>query len=105
MNPVTVIRARGAIPKIDEVGNLTLDLSRVPQSLRAEVVELARQHKPAIINELLRWAAGDPSPVSDDWQCPSGYARHREYWTSAYGLKICTICHPGPCKGGSTWKQ
>lgn len=65
------------------------------------ILSLVRENKDAIIREL----AGVSVVPPDDWQCPSGYARHREYWTSAYGLKICTICHPGPCKGGSTWKQ
>lgn len=94
MNAVTVIRARGAIPRIDVAGNLALDLSAVPQPLRPEVVDLARQHKTAIINELTGGPSG--SPASAMWQCPSGYARHREFWVSDYGLKICAICHPGP---------
>ena len=104
MNAVTIIRARGAIPKIDTAGNLALDLSAVPQPLRAEVVDLARQHKTAIINELTGGPSGSPAP-SDPWECPTGYARHREFWTSDYGLRICSICHPGPVKGGATWKQ
>ena len=28
---------------------------------------------------------------SKDWACPLG---HREFWVSAYGLKICAKCHP-----------
>ena len=105
MNAVTAIRARGAIPKIDTAGNLALDLSAVPQPLRAEVVDLARQHKSAIINELTGGPSGSPAPSSDQWQCPTGYARHREFWVSDYGLKICAICHPGPVNGGAAWRQ
>jgi len=105
MNAVTAIRARGVIPRIDVAGNLALDLSAVPQPLRAEVVDLARQHKTAIINELTGGPSGSPAPSSDQWQCPTGYARHREYWVSDYGLKICSICHPFPSKGGTSWRQ
>lgn len=105
MNAVTAIRARGAIPKIDAAGNLALDLSAVPQPLRAEVVDLARHHKSAIINELTGGPSGSPAPSSSQWECPTGYARHREFWTSDYGLRICSICHPGPVKGGAAWTQ
>ena len=103
MNPVTTIRARGAIPRIDAAGNLALDLSRVPKSLRPEVVDLARQHRTDIIDELRGGPAG--SPHSTAWDCPTGYARHREFWTSEYGIRICSICHPQTVKGGATWKQ
>lgn len=105
MNAVTVIRARGAIPKLDAAGNLALDLSQVPQPLRAEVIDLARQHKTAIVNELTGGPVGSPAPSPDQWQCPTGYARHRESWVSHYGLRICSICHPGPSKGGAPWRQ
>ena len=105
MNAVAIIRSFGAAPRLDESGHLALDLSQVPQSLRAEVVDLARQHKTAIINELTGEPAGSPAPSSDQWQCPTGYARHREFWVSDYGLKICSICHPGPVKGGASWRQ
>ena len=104
MNAVAVIRSHGATPRIDAAGNLALDLSRVPKSLRAEVVALARQHKTDIINELRGGPSGSPSP-SDPWECPTGYTRHREFWTSAHGLRICSICHPQPTERGATWKQ
>ncbi len=105
MNAVAIIRARGAIPRLDVAGNLALDLSVVPQPLRAEIVDLARQHKAAIINELTGGPSGSPAQASSQWQCPTGYARHREFWVSDYGLKICSICHPGPDKGGTSWRQ
>ena len=54
MNPVTLIRSLGATPKIDEAGRLTLDLSRVPQDQRPEVVAMAKQHKAEIIRELTK---------------------------------------------------
>lgn len=69
------------------------------------VVRLVREHKTAILNELTGEPSGSPAPSSDPWECPTGFARHREYWISDYGLKICAICHPGPGKGGATWKQ
>lgn len=105
MNAVTVIRSRGAIPRIDESGHLTLDLSQVPHDQRPEVVALAKQHKTAILEELTGGPSGSPAPSSDPWECPTGYARHREFWTSDYGLRICSICHPGPGKGGAAWRQ
>ncbi len=101
MNAVTVIRARGAIPHIDAAGNLALDLSHVPKSLRAEVVALARQHKGDIINELRGGPSGSPVP-SIPWACP---LEHREFWLSDYGLKVCAKCHPRPVKGGAAWTQ
>jgi hypothetical protein len=52
MTPVTLIRSLGATPKIDDSGRLTLDLSRVPQDQRPEVVALAKQHKDALVREL-----------------------------------------------------
>lgn len=103
MNATSIIRSRGATPRIDEAGHLALDLARVPHDQRAEVVALAKRHKKAIIREL----TGEPSssPTSDEWECPTGYARHREFWTSEYGLRICSICHPQSVKEGATWKQ
>ncbi|NCC04831.1 MAG: hypothetical protein EOM37_12520 [Proteobacteria bacterium] len=105
MNAVAIIRSFGATPRLDESGHLALDLSQVPQPLRAEVVDLARQHKTAIINELRGGPTGSPALSPDQWECPTRYARHREYWISDYGLKICSICHPGPNKGGASWRQ
>lgn len=52
MTPVALIRSLGATPKIDDSGRLTLDLSRVPQDRRPEVVALAKQHKDALVREL-----------------------------------------------------
>jgi len=69
----------------------------------AAVLPLLQEHKTAIIKELTREFSGSPSPAS--WQCPTGYARHRESWVSDYGLRICSICHPGPSKGGTSWRQ
>jgi len=71
----------------------------------AAVLPLLQQHKADIINELRGGPAGSPAPSSDQWQCPTGYARHREFWVSDYGLRICSICHPGPSKGGESWRQ
>ena len=70
----------------------------------AAILPLLRENKADIINELRGGSSGSPSP-SDPWECPTGYARHREFWTSAHGLRICSICHPQPVKGGATWKQ
>ena len=36
-----------------------------------------------------------PITTSQDWACPLG---HREFWISAYGLRICSTCHPKPEK-------
>lgn len=69
------------------------------------ILQLLRQYKTDIINELTGGPLGSPAPSSDPWECPTRYARHREFWTSDYGLKICSICHPGPAKGGTAWKQ
>jgi len=69
----------------------------------AAVLPLLQEHKAAIINELTRKRSEASAP--DQWQCPTGYARHREYWVSDYGLKICSICHPGPVNGGASWRQ
>ena len=69
------------------------------------VVHLVREHKAAILEELSGGPSGSPAPSSDPWECPTGYARHREFWTSDYGLRICSICHPGPSKGGASWQQ
>ena len=104
MNAVTVIRSRGAIPRIDESGRLALDLSRVPHEQRPEVVALARQHKTDIIRELTKEPSGSPSS-SDQWECPTRYTRHHEFWTSEHGLRVCSICHPQPAGRGATWKQ
>ncbi|MDO9582658.1 MAG: hypothetical protein Q7J24_06055 [Desulfomicrobium sp.] len=71
----------------------------------AAVLPLLQEHKTAIINELSGGPAGSPAPSPDQWQCPTGYARHREYWISDYGLRICSTCHPAPSKGGASWRQ
>jgi hypothetical protein len=74
----------------------------------AAILPLLREHKTAILEELTREPSGSPAP-SDSWECPTGYARHREFWISDYGLKICSICHPGPAHvpvhRGATWRQ
>ena len=103
MSAVSLLLSRGAIPKIDQAGQLALDLSNVPHDQRPEVVALARQHKTAILDELTGGPTGSPAPSSDPWECPTG--RHFEFWTSDYGLRICTICHPQPGKGGAAWRQ
>lgn len=105
MSAASIIRSRGVTLRIDEAGQLSLDLSQVPHDQRPELVALAKQHKTAIINELTGGPSGSPAPSSDPWECPTGYARHREFWTSDYGLKICAVCHPQPSKGGTAWKQ
>lgn len=71
----------------------------------AALLPILREHKTAIIQELSGGPSGSPAPSSDPWECPTGYARHREFWTSDYGLRICSICHPGPSKGGVAWRQ
>ena len=60
MNVTSIIRSRGAIPKIDQAGQLALDLSQVPHDQRPEVVALARQHKTAILDELTGGPTGSP---------------------------------------------
>jgi len=69
----------------------------------AAVLPLLREHKVAIISELTGGPSDSPAP--DEWECPTGYARHREFWISEYGLRICSICHPQSVKEGATWKQ
>jgi hypothetical protein len=80
MNVVTIIRSRGANPRIDESGHLSLDLSRVPQGQPPEVVALAKQHKHAIVRELTGGPAGSlvplPSHLADallvcGYSCPT----------------------------------
>lgn len=66
------------------------------------VVHLVREHKTAIIRELMGEPSGSPAPSSDPWECPLG---HRESWLSDYGLRICSRCHPGPAEGGASWRQ
>lgn len=48
--------------------------------------------------------AGAETPLSDhavdDWRCPLG---HREFWISAYGLKICSRCNPNPLELRAAW--
>jgi hypothetical protein len=63
MSAASLIRNRGAIPKIDQAGQLALDLSQVPHDQRPELVTLARQHKTAIINELTGGPAGSPLSI------------------------------------------
>jgi len=72
-------------------GNLKL---RGEQSAVNAILALVRDNKTAIITELTGGPLGASAPAI--WQCPSGYARHHEFWMSDYGLKICAICHPGP---------
>ncbi|SFK54936.1 hypothetical protein SAMN04488082_1375 [Desulfomicrobium apsheronum] len=104
MNAASIIR------KIESYGvTLTaldgaLKLSGDQAAVNA-VVHLVREHKTAILNELTGGPTGSPAPSSDPWECPTGYARHREFWTSDHGLRICAICHPQPGKGGATWRQ
>ena len=76
MNATSIIRSRGANPRIDESGHLSLDLSRVPHGQRPEVVALAKQHKDAIVRELTGGPAGSlvplPSHLAESLLC-SGY--------------------------------
>ena len=84
MNVTSIIRSRGAIPKIDQSGQLALDLSQVPHDQRPEVVALARQHKTAILDELRGGPAGSPlsMPVHlTDALLSCGY--HAPEWTPA----------------------
>ncbi|NCC85552.1 MAG: hypothetical protein EOM03_15700, partial [Clostridia bacterium] len=63
MSAASLIRNRGAIPKIDQAGQLALDLSQVPHDQRPEVVALAKQHKSAILNELTGGPSGSPLSI------------------------------------------
>lgn len=63
MSAASLIRNRGAIPKIDQAGQLALDLSQVPHELRPEVVALARQHKAALLRELTGGPSGSPLSI------------------------------------------
>lgn len=63
MSAASIIRSRGAIPKIDQAGQLALDLSQVPHDQRPEVVALARQHKTAILDELTGGPTGSPLSI------------------------------------------
>ena len=65
MNVTSIIRSRGAIPIIDQSGQLALDLSNVPQDQRAEVVALAKRHKAAIVRELAGGLSGSPVPMPE----------------------------------------
>jgi hypothetical protein len=60
MSAASLILSRGAIPKIDRAGQLSLDLSQVPHDQRPEVVALAKQHKDLIIRELTGGPTGSP---------------------------------------------
>jgi len=84
MSAASLIRNRGAIPKIDQAGQLALDLSQVPHDQRPELVTLARQHKTAIINELTGGPAGSPLSIpptmAEDLLCCGYYAPE---WTPA----------------------
>ena len=84
MNVVTVIRSRGANPRIDEAGHLALDLSNVPHDQRAEVVALAKRHKSAIVRELTGGPSGSPLPIPEHLAedlLVCGY--HAPEWTPA----------------------
>ncbi len=100
MNAVALFLSRGVIPHIDESGNLALDLSRVPHDQRAEVVALAKRRKAEIINELTVGPSGLPDRT--DWQCPA-HARHRDFWVSDFGLRICATFHPDPRVLRAAW--
>lgn len=101
MNVVSIIR------KIESHG-VTLTAQDGALKLKGEqsavnaILHLVREHKAAILNELTGDPSGSPAPSSDPWECPLG---HRESWCSDYGLRICSICHPQPSKGGTAWKQ
>lgn len=66
----------------------------------AKVKSIVLEHKAEIINEL----TGGPSGLPDrtDWQCPA-HARHRDFWVSDFGLKICATCHPDPRVLRAAW--
>ena len=104
MNAISIIRKIESYGVTMTVCDGALKLSGDQAAVNA-VVHLVREHKAAILNELTGGTTGSPAPSSDQWQCPTGYARHREFWISDFGLKICSICHPGPCKGGASWRQ
>ncbi len=57
-------------------------------------------HESEVVNEL----TGGPSGLPDrtDWQCPA-HARHRDFWVSDFGLKICATCHPDPRVFRAAW--
>jgi hypothetical protein len=84
MSAASLLLSRGAIPQIDQAGQLTLDLSQVPHEQRPEVVALAKQHKTAIINELTGGPTGSlvplPSNLAEDLLCCGYYAPE---WTPA----------------------
>lgn len=63
MSAASIIRSRGANPRIDEAGHLALDLSNVPHDQRAEVVALAKRHKAAIVRELTGGPLGSLVPL------------------------------------------
>lgn len=65
MNATSIIRSRGATPRIDEAGHLALDISNVPHEQRPEIVALARQHKDLIIRELTGGPSGSPLPMPE----------------------------------------
>lgn len=100
--------AASILRKIESYG-VTLAVHDGDLKLRGEqsavnaILSLVRDNKSAILNELTGGPSGSLSHTF--WQCPTGYARHREFWVSDYGLKICAICHPGPVKGGAAWRQ
>lgn len=103
MNPASLIRKIESHGVTLTVCDGALKLSGDEADVNA-VVHLVRQHKTAIINELSGEPSGSPAP-SASWECPTNYARHREFWTSDHGLRICSLCHPQPSKGGATWRQ
>jgi hypothetical protein len=84
MSAASLLLSRGAIPRIDESGQLTLDLSKVSHGQRPEVLALAKQHKTAIINELTGGSPGSPLSIpptmAEDLLC-CGY--HSPEWTPA----------------------
>lgn len=63
MSAASLLLSRGAIPQIDQAGQLTLDLSKVSHEQRPEVLALAKQHKTAIINELTGGPSGSPLSI------------------------------------------
>lgn len=72
MSIVSFIRAKGAVPSLHSSGNLALDLSCVSQSMRVDILTIAKKHKTEIMIELLKGASA-PSPWT--WlpeRCPAG---------------------------------